>query len=37
MAEPQPQGCLDTIIHSIFGMIVTVVAIVMVMVVFVHG
>ncbi len=37
MAAPQEHVCLETIIRSIFGMIVTVIAIVMVMGVFIHG
>lgn len=36
MAAPQ-EGCLDTIIKSFFGVIVTVVMIVAVVAVFVHG
>ncbi len=37
MAVPEPQGCLETIMRSFFGMVMVVLAIALVVAVFVHG
>ena len=37
MAEPQGQGCLDSLMRSFFGMFVAVGLIVLVATIFLHG
>ncbi len=37
MAEPQGQGCLDSLMRSFFGMFVAVVMIVLVAAILIHG